>query len=312
MTNINNIDTEFLKYINLDLINKTTFDYIEPNMSTNLSNFTISSPGIHHITSVMGNKESQKPQALTPNNVITIKEGIQATIVYHQIGYNAFSNETTQIIMEKDANLEWICIQDYQPETIQFQSIQCELDTNSNLNIFTYTDSGQLIRNFYEINIRGIEANCNITGLSLLSKNTALYNQVIANHHVGNATSNQLFKNILTDESKAEYTGCVYVARNAQKTLSNQLNNNLVLSEKSTAYSRPQLKILADDVKCNHGATIGQLEEEELFYLCSRGLSQSQSKQLLLNGFIHHALDQVVLNEAKQLLNPKISNFLST
>ena len=138
-----------------------------------------------------------------------------------------------------------------------------------------------------------------------------MFTHTKVNHYSPSTTSTQLFKNILMDRSRSEYNGRVYVHPGSQLTDSSQRNHNLLLSDDARAYSRPQLEIYADDVKCAHGATIGQLNEQELFYLQSRGLSVPEARAILLHGFVEEVVDRFPLGAHSSQLKDWVNTALS-
>jgi len=176
------------------------------------------------------------------------------------------------------------------PVMVTIRAVQ---GNNSNLNVVSYVqDSPWFMLDFGDA-INGIESDATLNALSLVRGNQ--YAGVMTNirHNIGHSTSNQLVKAVLYDTAVTEYNGAVFVATDAQKTDSKQSNPNLVLSDTARALSRPQLRIYADDVKCAHGATMGQLDPEPLFYLASRGFSHQECISIVLAGFAEEVLDQM-------------------
>ena len=141
--------------------------------------------------------------------------------------------------------------------------------------------------------------NHNLKGLYVLKNSQACHNQVIFNHNKPNCSSNQLFKGILNDKSRAEFSGIIKVKEKANGTAAKQLNKNLLLSPEAKVDTRPQLEIKADDVKCSHGATIGQLQSEEIFYLLSRGISREKALEILTFGFAEEIIETISIPSLK-------------
>jgi Fe-S cluster assembly protein SufD len=165
-----------------------------------------------------------------------------------------------------------------------------------------------------EIRLNGAESSATLRGLSVLSGEASVKNSTTV-HHTGRATtSRQLFKDILSDKSRAEYAGLVHVHKGADKTDSGQLARNLLLSDDARADSRPQLKIDADDVKCKHGSSIGQLSPQELFYLRSRGLAENEARRMLIYGFAEEAIESAapgVKEPLEAMIDKELSHVLS-
>lgn len=176
------------------------------------------------------------------------------------------------------------------PVMVTLRAVQ---GNNSRLNVVSYVQDSQWFMLDLGDAINGTQADMTLNALSLVRGNQ--YAGVMTNirHNIGHATSNQLVKTVLYDTAITEYNGAVFVATDAQKTDSKQSNPNLVLSDTARALSRPQLRIYADDVKCAHGATMGQLDPEPLFYLASRGFSHQECISIVLAGFAEEVLDQM-------------------
>jgi Fe-S cluster assembly protein SufD len=159
------------------------------------------------------------------------------------------------------------------------------MQKNSNLAIDNVNHSSNFDKKFFEIDLddEGSDAEVNILNLV---KGTQHYdNNILVNHNAPNCSSRQKVNNILDNQSTAVFNGKVIVLKNAQKTDSEQSNKNLLLSEQSKAHSNPQLEIFADDVKCGHGSTTGALDDSSIFYLRSRGLSEEESRKILIEAF---------------------------
>jgi Fe-S cluster assembly protein SufD len=150
-----------------------------------------------------------------------------------------------------------------------------------------------------------------IEGLSWLKGNDHSHVHVVVDHKAPHCTSNQHIKMVLSDASRSSFTGKIVVQQIAQKTVSYQLNNNLLLSDSAQACSKPGLQILADDVKASHGATFCQLDEEQLFYLRSRGLTEEAARSLLLFGFCNEIIERVSLSSLQKTLREKIQTLSS-
>ncbi|MDX1921033.1 MAG: Fe-S cluster assembly protein SufD [Candidatus Caenarcaniphilales bacterium] len=182
-----------------------------------------------------------------------------------------------------------------------FTKVQQEADSDFSLHSFSL--GANLSRHRVEVDLNGERARTSLNGLYVLSDSNSSHNQLVLNHNVPNCFSEQVYKGILDDEAHAEFTGTINVLRNAQKTDARQLNKNLLISNEAKIYTRPQLQIEADDVKCSHGATIGQLEEEQIFYLTSRGISKNEAKQILTYGFAEEIIEKVKLPSLRTRLD---------
>lgn len=174
------------------------------------------------------------------------------------------------------------------------------------------TLSGQTMRQSTRVEFLEGGAHASLNGISLLSGQTQSHDHLHVMHNIPNCTSSQIFKGILKDETIYDFDGTIVIPKHAVQTFAEQLNKNLLLSDKARVYTRPQLKIDADDVKCSHGATVGQLSDKELFYLQSRGIPKEVAKSILTIGFAQAVLESVESPELKAFYSQKIIEKLSS
>lgn len=208
--------------------------------------------------------------------------------------------EKLDIRLAKDARLTLTLMRDLAKGSKSRLDSRAELDANASLDFTGVACGAGSWEHDSEICLNGAESAATLRGLSVLSGEGSVKNSTVV-HHSGKATTSyQLFKDILSDKSRAEYAGLVHVHKGADKTDSNQLARNLLLSDDARADSRPQLKIDADDVKCKHGSSIGQLSPQELFYLRSRGLNENSARRMLIYGFA----EEVVLSAGSDVKAP--------
>jgi Fe-S cluster assembly protein SufD len=227
---------------------------------------------------------------INPRNLIILDKGAKAEIIKDHQGLTEgdyFINAVTEIILSENATLDMTSIQNETSHGLHYVSTK-EISQKKN-SVFNFTNislSGKLIRN----NLRSIlsEENieCNIRGLYYGKDHDTIDNNFLVEHKAENCVSNQLVKGILKDESNGIFTGKIYVHPGANKTNAYQKNNNLLLSESATMNSRPQLEIYADDVKCSHGATNGQIDENAKYYLMSRGLKEDTALSFIQYAFV--------------------------
>jgi len=152
---------------------------------------------------------------------------------------------------------------------------------------------GGLIRNNFFVRLNGTGCESNLYGLFLGDDNQHIANFTLIHHAMPQCTSNQLFKGILDDNATGSFNGKIYVSRDAQKTLAYQKNNNILLSPAARMNTKPHLEIYADDVKCSHGATVGRLDTEAMFYLRSRGIGEKEARQLLMYAFADEIISKI-------------------
>jgi Fe-S cluster assembly protein SufD len=167
------------------------------------------------------------------------------------------------------------------------------LDRDAVFHIHTHTISGNWVRNDLHIRLNGTGINAFLNGIYLPRESQHIDNHTLVDHRHPHCESNELYKGVLSDRGKAVFNGKVYVQLDAQKTNAYQNNANIMLSNDASVYTKPELEIYADDVKCSHGSTTGQLDEQAIFYLRARGLGEDNARRLLTTAFIHEVLDRV-------------------
>ena len=178
---------------------------------------------------------------------------------------------------------------------------------DSNLTLNTLTLNGNFVRNDVVIRVEGQNAESNLNGAYILRNNQLVDNHTVVDHLVPNCQSNELYKGVLYDKSTAVFNGKVFVRQDAQKINAFQSNGNVMMSEGATVYSKPELEIYADDVKCSHGSTTGQLDEEAIYYLRARGISEKSAKELLVSAFVGDVLNNIENQEVLDFTNKFLS-----
>jgi len=176
---------------------------------------------------------------------------------------------------------------------ILFSDLKATLKANATLKHLAVTTSGLLSRNRLKLSLLGENSNAILQGLWHLCHNHQCHTHVHVEHVAPHCRSLQKFKGVLKEQSQSSFEGKIYVHPEAQKTEAYQINNNLLLSEAAVANAKPNLEIFADDVKASHGATMSEVDEEQLFYLQSRGLNEQRARELLIHGFIQEVFDQI-------------------
>ena len=181
---------------------------------------------------------------------------------------------------------------------------------DSNMTINTLTLNGNFVRNDVGISVAGQNAESNLNGAYILRNNQLVDHHTVVDHLVANCQSNELYKGVLYDKSTAVFNGKVFVRQDAQKINAFQSNGNVLMSDDATVNSKPELEIYADDVKCSHGSTTGQLDEEAIYYLRARGLSEKSAKELLVSAFIADVLNKIENKEVIDYVNVTLSKSL--
>ena len=228
-----------------------------------------------------------------PRNLIVIGPGSQVRIVERYTGAGEyFTNAVTEIVVGEDAIVEHIKLEEESLESFHVATIQVHQARSSSFKSHNVSFGGRLVRN--DVNAvlsTGCESTLN--GLYLTNFKQHIDNHTAIHHTEHHAVSHELYKGILDGASSAVFNGKIFVRKDAQKTDAKQTNKNLVLSENAIINTKPELQILADDVRCTHGATVGQLEQEALFYLRTRGINKNDARDLLIYGFALDVIDRI-------------------
>lgn len=206
---------------------------------------------------------------------------------------NSFGNHITEVVVGENAFLTIDKVQYEAENTFNITTEQVEQAKDSTFTINTITLNGGLVRNNLNINVNGENCTTNLNGAYLLKEKQHVDNHSIVDHRVANCESNELYKGVMDDKSTAVFNGKVFVRKDAQKINAFQSNGNVLLSDDATVNSKPELEIYADDVKCSHGSTTGQLDEEAVFYLRARGLSERSARQLMVSAFVGDVLEKI-------------------
>lgn len=216
---------------------------------------------------------------------------------------DVFIGNTCDVFLREGAALEYLRAAVHNPSSFQVSSARVHQAKDSRSGLFFFTNGGELVRDNLLVRLEGEGAESSLNGLHALEGLAHADSHTCVEHIAPSAFSTQLYKSILRDESRSVFNGKVIVRREAQKTGAYQLNRNLLLSPGARVDTKPQLEIMADDVRCTHGATIGQLDEDQLFYLLSRAIVREEALNMLVSGFI----DDV----AGKLKHPRLRKILA-
>jgi Fe-S cluster assembly protein SufD len=253
-------------------------------------------------------------QVVTLNrNFISLGKSSEVTIIekFDSIGNSPnFSNTVTEVIVSENAALNLYSIQNDSGLRYQFGHTHIHQSNFSRVNTFTFTLNGKLIRNNLHLSLDGEGIESHMYGLYLVGNDTLADNHTVVDHKKPNSYSNELYKGIMDGSSKGVFNGKIYVRPNAQKTNAFQANRNILLTDKAGVNTKPQLEIWADDVKCSHGCTTGQLDEEALFYLQTRGINKETAQAMMLYAFAGEVLENVKDPVIKEYLDTIISERL--
>lgn len=211
----------------------------------------------------------------------------------------SLTNTVSEIFIEKNATLNLYKLQNKNDNSTLINTLFFNLENDSHLSSNAITFNGGLIRNESYVKLNGRGCNSNILGLYLMDKRQHVDNQVFIDHVCPDCTSNELYKGILDDSASAVFNGHVLVRKDAQKTNAYQNNKNILLTDKATVNTQPFLEIYADDVKCSHGATVGQLDMDAMFYLRSRGIGEHNARMLLMYAFAAEIINKITIEPLK-------------
>jgi len=243
---------------------------------------------------------------IQPRNLIVAGAGSKATVIesYLAAGDAAyFTNAVTEIVAGDNATLEHVKFQDEASEAFHLATIAGNLGRASNVNVHSFALGAKLSRNNIRAKLAGEGLECILNGLYLTRGEQLADHHMIVEHAQPHCASHEYFNGILDDKSKGVFHGRIYVHPHAQKTDAKQTNKNLLLSDDATADTKPQLEIYADDVKCTHGATVGQLNDESIFYLRSRGLGKDTARRMLIHAFAGEIIARVKHDAVREELD---------
>jgi len=238
--------------------------------------------------------EDTSPFETHPRILVVAEEGSQAVVAESWAGSGAyFSNVVTEITVGPRAVLTHCKVQRESKTGFHVARVRAALGRDARFDSYALAFGAAIARTEVDVVFEAEGGECRLGGLYAVAGKQLSDNQTFVDHTQPHCTSNQLYKGVLTGESRAVFNGRVAVRPNAQKTVAHQTNRNLLLSERALVDTKPQLEILADDVKCAHGATVGQLDPEHVFYLRSRGLSEAAAENLLTYAFAAEIVDRI-------------------
>jgi len=247
-------------------------------------------------------------------HLIHVGDHCEASIISNYINRSGedrnLGNYFIQLEIGDHSHLQFYTLQYELGNGLHIGNHEVQLGTESTFSTFFFSSDGRLVRNVSNIILRGEHSEGHMYGLYTLDGNKHCDNRTVIDHAVPNCFSNELYKGILDGNSVGVFNGKIMVRPGAQKTNAYQHNPNIILSRGATLHAKPQLEIFADDVKCTHGATSGQLDEEHLFYLRSRGLDAANAKALLTYAFAYEVVEKVKIPALREFLEKRIQGKL--
>ncbi|MDG1822321.1 MAG: Fe-S cluster assembly protein SufD [Flavobacteriaceae bacterium] len=250
---------------------------------------------------------------LQPRNLIVLEKNAELQVVerHQSLSDNTtFTNVVTEIFTEQNAQLDYYKIQNDQSQASLIDSTYIAQQKHSHAKVHTFSLGGKLIRNNLNFYHKAPEIISTMKGITLIEGEQFVDHHTLVHHAHPNSESHQDYKGIYAEKATGVFNGKIVVEKEAQKTNAFQKNNNILMDDKASINTKPQLEIFADDVKCSHGCTIGQLDEDALFYLQTRGIPKKEARGLLTYAFANNVLQSVQIDSVKKRINKLIAEKL--
>jgi Fe-S cluster assembly protein SufD len=260
----------------------------------------------------------QENTLVQPRNLVVIGKNSKLKLVHCDDIFShvpTLTNSLTEVFIDENGSIDHYKMQNNDNHSAMIATTYFHQEKNSSVTTNTITLNGGLIRNNINIALNGEGCESNLYGIYLVDKNQLVDNHTFVDHIKPNSTSNELFKGVVDNKSKAVFNGKILVRKDAQKTNANQTNKNILLTDDATINTKPNLQIYADDVKCSHGATVGQLDADALFYMRARGIGEENAKMLLMYAFADEVVTKISIEALRekicQLVNKRLKGELS-
>lgn len=250
---------------------------------------------------------------LQPRNLIVVEENSHVQIIERHQSLTSnpvLTNSVTEIFAKKRAIIDYYKIQNDTQQASLIDNTFIKQKQESIVSVHTFSFGGKLTRNNLNFYQEGVRIDSTLKGVTIIGDKQHVDHNTLVHHIEPNCESHQDYKGIFADSATGVFNGKVVVEKEAQKTNAFQANNNILISDKATINTKPQLEIFADDVKCSHGCTVGQLDESALFYMRSRGIPEKEAKALLMYAFSNNVLSSVKIPELKQRITQIIASQL--
>ncbi|NMH28454.1 Fe-S cluster assembly protein SufD [Flavobacterium silvaticum] len=256
---------------------------------------------------------SEAALMVQPRNLIIVNENANVQIIErHQSlsGNPVLTNSVTEIFAKKRAIVDFYKIQNDNDEASLVDNTYISQKEMSTVKVHTFSFGGNITRNNLNFYHKGEHIDSTLKGITILDGKQHVDHHTLVQHATPNCESHQNYKGIFSDKSTGVFNGKIYVEKEAQKTDAFQQNNNILIGDKATINAKPQLEIFADDVKCSHGCTVGQLDDRALFYMQSRGIPKKEATALLMYAFSNEVIESIKIPELKQRINSIIARKL--
>ena len=257
---------------------------------------------------------NDQPQTYHPRNLILLDDNSQVTLIECHVGLGQgsyLSNGATEVRVGQGATLRHVKVQAEAETGFHLNTTHVEVARDATYDCFGLSAGGQLARNEIAVRLNGTGAHCQLGGAYMVRGQQHCDNTTVIEHIAPQASSREVFKGVLDDKARAVFQGRIVVHRDAQQTDGHQLSKALLLSDGAEIDAKPELEIYADDVKCSHGATAGELDHDALFYLRARGIPEPAARRLLIQAFLAEALEEIEAEEIRTALTEKIEDWLT-
>jgi len=257
--------------------------------------------------------ESDRDTFVTQRNLVIAEPEAELKLVVcdHTLNLNRyFANTVTEVFTGRNGSVDLCAVQNQHNLTAAVHAVYHHLERDAHLTTHAVTLHGGMVRNNLKVILDGENAEANMYGMAFLDRRQHVDNFLQVVHASPHCLSNQHYKNVLDDAASGAFSGRIHVVRDAQKTNAYQRNNSLLLTDKALMQAKPQLIIEADDVKCSHGATVGQIDENALFYLRSRGIEESQARLMLMNAFSYEVVQQIRIEPLRDRISELVDKRL--
>ena len=270
-------------------------------------NFNNESKEDIRILNVVNNTNSE--QIIHPR--IIIKAGKNSNItIFEEVRFlgemKNLVNSVTNFYLEEGANVEHVMVDDFSENTYQISNILVEQKKDSTFSSYNYSNAKNLARKDIIVELKDRGSHCDLRGVYLADNDNHIDHHTIIEHEKEHCTSNELYKGILSGKSTGVFNGRIHVHNEAQKTDAIQSNQNILLSDNAIIHTKPELEIYADDVKCTHGATVGQLDEKGIFYLRARGIKRKEAQKMMMRAYVGEVLSGIKNERTRDNLLEKI------
>ncbi|MCW8813145.1 MAG: Fe-S cluster assembly protein SufD [Chlorobium sp.] len=245
-----------------------------------------------------------------PRNLFVAEKSSQVTIIEHYVGNEEniyFTNAVTEIVADENAIVDHIKLQEESKKAFHIARMEVDQERNSNFSSHLISTGADLSRNEFNAKFNDEGGECKLNGLFMVDGTQLFDAHTLMDHANPHCNSHEHYKGILDDKSRGVFNGKVIVRQDAQKTTAFQENNNILLSDEALVNTKPQLEIFADDVKCSHGATIGQMDDEAKFYLKSRGIGEEVSNGILLHAFASDVVTSIKIESIRNYIEEIIT-----